>query len=378
MELARPSQPGAVVVEGRARHVYVDNLKVALVAGVIVGHTTFAWTGMGVWVFNEPVLREPWLSLASLVALIGGLFGMATFFFIAGMYTAPSLARKGPGRFLIDRAIRLGMPMLFFIVFLSPVIEYVDPDAAGWDRGFWAFTLHIWWPPAPGPTWFLGVLLLFSVIYTAVRSVRPRRIGDGNPLRLRYLVAAAAIVAVTSYLTRFFTPLGTEVWHLALAQAPAWIVGFTLGVVGGERGWFDPIPESVVGASRRAAWAAIATLVAFGALVANLDRFGGGGTGESMIAASIEGVLVVTMPLWLLDLFRRHFGRQRRLGREMSRAAFAAFVIHQLVLVGLVLASRLTPLPPEANYVLVSLLGVTLSFYLGWLALRIPWVSRVV
>jgi hypothetical protein len=62
----------------------------------------------------------------------------------------------------------------------------------------------------------------------------------------------------------------------------------------------------------------------------------------------------------------------------MSRAAFAAFVIHQLVLVGLVLASRLTPLPPEANYVLVSLLGVSLSFYLGWLALRIPWVSRVV
>jgi hypothetical protein len=61
--------------------------------------------------------------------------------------------------------------MLLFIVVMSPVIEYVDPENAGWTEGFWAFTRHIWWPPAPGPAWFLGVLLAFSAVYAVVRTI---------------------------------------------------------------------------------------------------------------------------------------------------------------------------------------------------------------
>jgi glucan biosynthesis protein C len=128
---------------------HIDNLKVALVTAVIVGHTTIAWTGVGTWVFEEPHVRDPLFSILTL-SLVGALLGMAIFFFIAGMFTAPSLARKGPRRFLADRAIRLGVPMLFFIIFMSPIIEYVDPDNAYWDKGFWAFTLKIWWPQHPG------------------------------------------------------------------------------------------------------------------------------------------------------------------------------------------------------------------------------------
>jgi glucans biosynthesis protein C len=364
--------------ESRQRDRSVDNLKVALVIGVIVGHTTMAWTGMGTWVFDEPMVREPLLTIASMLALLGGLFGMAMFFFIAGMYTAPSLARKGAGKFLVDRAIRLGVPMLFFMFLLSPVVEYVDPDAAGWDQGFWAFTLHIWWPPVPGPTWFLGILLLFSAVYAVVRTMRPRQLGDDPPLRPRHLVTAALIVALSSYLVRIAIPLGDEVWHLALAQAPAWAVGFALGVLGAERRWFKPIPPHMVAAARRAAWVAITALLLVGILASSLDRFSGGATWESMLAAVIEAILVVTMPLWLLSIFRRRFDRQGPLGRKMSRSAFAAYVLHQLVLVGLVLASHYTPWAPEVEYLLVSGLGVAVSFLLGWWLTRLPGVSRVV
>jgi glucan biosynthesis protein C len=60
----------------------------------------------------------------------------------------------------------------------------------------------------------------------------------------------------------------------------------------------------------------------------------------------------------------------------MSRAAFATFVVHQLVLVGLVLASRFVPWAPEVEYLLVTTLGVAGSFALGWLVLRAPGVAR--
>jgi len=92
----------AIPVMG-SRSAYADNLKVCLVVGVIVAHVTMAWTGLGTWVFDEPHVREPLLTIATLLAVIGSLFGMALFFLVAGVFTPRSLARKGLGRFLADR-----------------------------------------------------------------------------------------------------------------------------------------------------------------------------------------------------------------------------------------------------------------------------------
>ena len=163
------------VATGGHRRAYIDNLKVALVVGVIVGHVTLAWSGVGGWVFQEPPVREPLLSILTLAAVVGVTFAMPLFFLIAGSFTPGSLDRKGLRKFCVDRVVRLGLPMLFFILFLSPIVEYVDPDNAGWDRGFLPFVPEIWWPPAPGPTWFLGVLLVFSIGYALLRALWPRR-----------------------------------------------------------------------------------------------------------------------------------------------------------------------------------------------------------
>jgi hypothetical protein len=360
---------------------YADNLKVVLVAGVIVAHATMAWTDLGTWVFQEPPIREPLLSTMALLALVGSLVGMPLFFLLAGAFTPGSIARKGPGRFLADRAVRLGLPMVFFILALSPLVEYADPDAAGWDKGFLAFTVFIWWPPAPGPTWFLGVLLLFSVVCAAAWWVAPRRATGGTRIRPWHLIAAGLLIVLGSYVVRFVFRFGDEHWHLALGQAPAWVIGFSLGVLGGECGWLRPLDPLLARRVRRAAWASVAgiTLV-FGVLAAgggDLDAFGGGGTWQSFVLAVFEGAIVVTMSPWLLDMFRRRFNRQGRLAREMSRAAFAAFVVHQVVLVGLVLASRHVSWPPEAKYAAVSLLAVAGSFALGGFLVRIPGISRV-
>jgi hypothetical protein len=350
-----------------------------------MAHVTMAWTGVGNWVFTEGPVRDP---LFSLLVLASGasLFGLAAFFMIAGMFTPGSLERKGLRRFLVDRTLRLGVPMLFFVVLLAPFVEWADPERAGWDRGFLAYTVEVvWWswpvPPAWGPTWFLAVLLLFSVIYAVARQLRPRR-GGAEPLRRRSLVAAATAVALVSWLVRFQVPLGDEVGRLALGQAPAWVTGFAVGVAGAERGWFDPISPGIARWARRVgagAGAAAALLVgAAGALGADLDDFAGTGTVESLLLAVIEGALVVSVPIWLVDVFRRRFDRQGGLARAASRAAFAAFVLHQAVLVGLVLASHLVPWAPEAEWLAVSVLGVLVSFAAGAAVTRVPWVGRFV
>jgi fucose 4-O-acetylase-like acetyltransferase len=364
--------------------VYADNLKVVLVSGVVVAHVTMAWTALeGTWVFSEPAVREPVLTVLRLATIVGALVGMPLFFLVAGMFTPASLRRKGLRRYAVDRTIRLLVPSLLFVLVLTPPIEYVDPEAADWTGGFWAFVPHVWslWPPAPGPTWFLGVLLVFSLAYGVVRTLQPRRTSQPQPLRARHLVAAALAIALASYPLRIAVPMGHEVWHLALAQAPAWIAGFTLGVLGGERGWYRPLDARLARDVRRVGWAAIALCVVFVAAVAStsdLDALFGGGTWQSLVLTGLEGTIVVTVSVWLIDLFQRRFDHQGRIAAGMSRAAFAAFLVHQGVLVALVLASRHLEWPPELKYVAVASCGVVISFAIGAVLVRIPGLSRLI
>jgi glucans biosynthesis protein C len=369
----------------RSRAGYADNLKVLLVVGVIVGHATMAWTKNDAWVLEEPPVREPLLTLLDLAALVGVLFAMALFFMIAGSFTPRSLARKGPRRFLVDRVARLGVPLVFYLLVCAPIVEFVDAqDNAGWSKGFLAFVTHSWRHPAPGPTWFLEVLLLFSVVYAIARTIWPARAATPTPIRARYLVAAGVFVAVASYLIRIVVPFDGEPFQdLFVAQAPGWVAGFILGVVGAERGWFDRISPALAHRLFQAAWAAVAGVVIVvavdaGAMGADIKEFWGGGTWQSLVLAVLQGVVVVAMSVWLLDVFRRRVNHQRRLTREMGRAAFVAFVVHQVILVGTVLATRLVPWPPEIELITAAALAVIGSFAVGALVVRLPRVSRFV
>ena len=227
-----------------------------LVAGVIVAHTTMAWTGVGNWVFRETPVREPLLTLLTLVAALGALFGMSLFFLIAGYFTPRSLERKGLRRFILDRAVRLLVPMLVFVVLLSPPIEFVDPDNAGWTHGFWAFVPEILWPPAPGPTWFLGVLFLFSVAYAGLRTCgRARAVGLPSPCGSGTSSPSLRSSPSPHGPSASGCLSGEERWHLAVGPGP--------GMAGRIRprrprcraGWLPSRP-AWRGASGGSAWAA--------------------------------------------------------------------------------------------------------------------------
>lgn len=373
-------EPTAALPSGRSAS--LDNLKVLMVVGVIVAHATFAWTDVGNWVVKEEQLRDPWLTLVTVVAAIAGLFGLGLFFLIAGTFTPRSLERKGTTRFLLDRTIRLGVPMLFFIIVFSPPVEWVDDDSQGMERdSFWSFTVDIWWPPAPGPTWFLGVLLAFSFGYALVRLVRPAS-GRREALHWKPLLLAGVGVAVASFVVRLAVPLGEEVFRLALGQSPGWVLGFVLGCLGGERGWFVAIPQNLARGCRWIGWgAALAIVGMIGVSTAaggGPEDFAGGPNVLSLLLVLVEAALVIGMSIWLIDLFQRRFDRQGPLLREMSRCAFAAFLLHQVVLVGAVLVTREVDWGPEPEFLLACLLGTAGSFLLASLVVRIPGVSRFV
>jgi hypothetical protein len=178
-----------------------------------------------------------------------------------------------------------------------------------------------------------------------------------------------------------WVPLGDEWARLAIGQAPAWTVGFILGVAAGENDWLASMDRRMARWVRWTAWASsavcLAVIVAGVSAGSDLEAFLGGGTWQSLVLAMLEGVIVVSVSLWVVDVFRRRLDHQGRLASELGRAAYATFFIHQLVLVGLVLTVRQVVWPAEVEFALVASLGLVVSFGLGALLVRLPGFSRV-
>ncbi len=249
------------------RVAYLDNLKVILVAGVVFGHGWAGYDQLGSWAYSDvrEVSLRPVTETALEIALGPfGLFAMGFFLLISGMLTPQSLARKGSGRFIRDRAVRLGVPLVVFAYLAWPPVMWLLDRAAGRPYRFDAAN------PDPVHLWFVEVLLLFSVGYALWRRL-PR---GPEELRTVHLLGLAAAVAVGSFLVRLRFPLdSTQFLDLHLWQWPQYLALFGLGLVGKRPGWLDPVPDRLM---RGCALAAL-----FGTLaIAVLRRAERGGRGD--------------------------------------------------------------------------------------------------
>jgi hypothetical protein len=368
------------------RWVYLDNLKVLLIAGVIVAHGLLGYSDLEVWPYGlvrESTLAAPTHAVALAVAGPFALFLMALLFLVAGLLTPESLHRKGTQRFVRDRLLRLGVPFLVFVGLLWPVLLYALYRPLGHVTGsFWVATLQ--GEPDTGPAWFVAVLLLFSLLYAAWSAVRPARLPTrpGHPVTATTLGVLAAGVAVASFAIRLWLPFASEApLDLNEWQWPECAVLFGIGVVTARRGWLTQVPPGLAVRARQVTLAAAVAAAAYtgvaGPLGIELTSLVGGFRPEALVFATLEGLLTVFGSVWLLAVAQRRLDRPLPRGRELARCSYAAFLVQGAPLLGLAAALRPVPVPAEAKAVVVALGGVALSYGLGCLLVRLPGARRV-
>ena len=142
---------------------YLDKLRVFLTCLVIFHHTAIAFGASGGWYYKSPDLWSGWSErLMSLVMGIDQSYFMALFFFISAWLMPASYERKGAMAFVRDRLVRLGVPLLVFILVLNPalvgIIRFYKGVPVDWVQVF----LH---NHCPGPMWFVLTLLVFELLY---------------------------------------------------------------------------------------------------------------------------------------------------------------------------------------------------------------------
>jgi hypothetical protein len=388
-----PSEHGSAVERWASeRLLYVDNLKVILIAAIIAGHGLGGYTAMELWGYAD--VREVTLSPITEGAFLAvvapfALFMIPLLFLIAGLLTPSSLARKGTGRYVRDRLVRLGIPFAVFSLLVWPAALYALYRPLGNAPGsYWSELVGTSQEALDtGYMWFLGDLLILSLAYAAwVQWGRPR-LSKARKVEIRtvHLLVLAAAVSAATFLVRLEFPFDSQKYvDLNLYQLPECVALFALGILAARSGWLTAVPERLRKQSR---WALLGTAAGFaafatwGAVAGGMgeDVWMGGWHVEALVFASLESALAVFGPVWLLAVAQRHLNRPLRwAGPVISRSAYGAFIVQGLVLIGLAVALRPLSLAAEVKALIVAVGGVTGSFALAWLLIRrVPGAARI-
>jgi hypothetical protein len=371
-ESYRGDQPGA-------RLVYLDNLKVVLVVGVIVAHSAMTYGAAGTWVFEAKEYGGPTLSSATSELLSAGiglgiLFGMGLFLMMAGLVTPPSLRRKGAAAFVRGRVLRLGIPVIVYAALVMPVLALVIMVTASRStEPIPEFLGHRVGELSTGPAWFIAVLLIMSLGYVGWHQTTGRRHASTGPLGWHHLVVAATLIGAGTFVVRIWWPLDSpQVLDLHVWLWPQCAVLFALGAISAERGWLQPVPRWLSRASGRVSLVGLLTLTAV--LVATgrkpTHAFVGGVHWQAAVVAGLEGILAIGLSLWMLARFQQRHNDQGRVGRVLSRHAFGAFLLQAPVLVGVALFLQPLHVPGDLAFALLAAGSVSACFALSALFAR--------
>jgi acyltransferase-like protein len=347
------------------------------------------------WTAFPIVDSQRWRGIELFVGF-NDIFFMSLMFFLSGLFVWPSLVRKGTGRFVHDRLLRLGLPFLVASGLLAPLAYYPAYRVTGADPGLAAFGKQ-WlslgtWPS--GPAWFIWVLLAFDCVAAALSKMAPRwgealgRLGANAQRRpvifFGLLLAVSAAAYIPMALT--FDPLrwiSFGPFSFQLSRIMHYAVYFSSGVGVGAYG----IERGLLASNGRLArrWP-IWLLVALGAYVLAIVTFtaflsamfhGTTGIGWRTLLGLTFVLSCAASGFAFLAIFLRFARARVRLFDSLSNNAYGIYLVHYAFVIWLQFALLSTVLPGAAKGSIVFFGTLALSWGTTMVIRRIPAVARV-
>jgi peptidoglycan/LPS O-acetylase OafA/YrhL len=371
------------------RDLYIDRLRGALTALVVVFHTAITYGASGGWFYHEvkPSAAPSSLLLTLFVATNQAYF-MGFFFLLAGYFTPRSLERKGYGHYLGDRFLRLGLPLLAFGLVLGPLTAAMVTAAEG--RGFWGTFVWLWQHKEfiNGPLWFVQALLLFSLGYCAWRIVlgAPLAQSERTPKPVptyRWWLVSAVGVAAAAVAIRQVVPVGENVFGLQLGYFASYIFLFAIGIAAWrydwlrQMSWKDARPWIV---ALVVAWPCVPVSIALASkwYGPGKSNFSGGLSWPAILYACWEPFVAWGLiAAWIL-IFREHMNAPSAFWAWLNRRAYAVYILHPPVLVGVALLFHGWVAPALAKFAVTGLTACVACWLLADPLVRLPGVRSVV
>jgi glucans biosynthesis protein C len=374
----------------KERILYIDNLRLLVIAFVVMQHLAVTYSGMGMWYYNEgvPLGIIPTISFGFYQSLTQGYF-MGLLFLIAGYFVPRAFDSKGFGKFVKDRLIRLGIPALIYMLIINPLILYFQVGI-GANVGFFNYYLsgyigNLSFISGSGPLWFAIALLIFTVVYGLVRCMLPKKIStQKNTLQptFKNVWILILLIAVSAFLIRIVQPIGTSVYLMQLCYFAQYIILFIVGIQAYRQNLFAKITYKfgkkwmiyglIFGA---VSW--LVLMIAGGAMK-SMDALNGGFTWQSAGYSLWESFIAVAIDIGLLAIFREKLNRQSRFVKALSDNSFAVYVFHPPIIIAAAILFRPVELPPAAKFGIMCVVCLPLCFLIAHFIVRkIPLLKKV-
>jgi len=371
------------------RDLYIDRLRSVMIAFVILHHTAITYGAIGGWFYNE---LHPSGSTSSMILTMfcatNQAYFMGFFFLLAGYFTPGSLERKGYAQFIGDRFLRLGIPLLAFILLLNPFTDALVAVAKGYS--FWPAIAYHWQHRiiGNGPLWFAQALLLFSLGYCLWRKyfgaplANSKREPTAVPGSGWWLVCALGVGAVALAI-RQFVPSGVNVFGLQLGYFSSYTFLFVIGIAAWRYDWLRQLEWGNV-------WPWLIVLVVawpclpIGIAVANAQygpgkaSFGGGLSWPSVLYAFWEPFVAWGLIAAWLVIFRKRMNQPSQLWSWIGRRAYAVYIIHPPVLVGIALLLHPWAAPALLKFGVTGVLSCIACWLVADPLVRLPVLRRIV
>jgi glucans biosynthesis protein C len=277
---------------------------------------------------------------------------MSLMFFLAGLFVAPGLMRKGYRAYVTNRISRIGLPFVLVVLLLSPLTFYpaysvrtVDPSVVG----FWKQWISLpFWPN--GPEWFLCLLLIMNMIAAGLYAVMPRYTERLGPFAAwaceRPIVFFAILVAISlmAYvpLALIYSPWSWSAvgpFSLQLSRPAHYLTYFFAGLAVGQVGLNRGL---LTGDGPLARW----WLMWFGAAVASFGVWASltFRTMPDWAKADLTAQIAATVAypiacasgcLFLLAISLRFSRNHTKLLDSLSANAYAMYLVHYVFVVWL-------------------------------------------
>ncbi|TPG37498.1 acyltransferase [Flavobacterium pectinovorum] len=364
---------------------YIDNIKVLLTILVVLHHTFIAYSSSEGWYYNEQTNLMSARILSTMFISINQSFFMGYFFLLAAYFTDSSYSKKGASKFIKDRLIRLGIPLLFYCFILTPFISYLVYYFAKEHHITYFEYLNGYdnWIDL-GVTWFVAALLLFTLLYVAVKKIF--KINFDKPVAVpnsSAILLFAAGLGIISFLVRIIFPVGwiLEPVGFQLGHFPQYIALFIIGLLASKNNWFDQLSEKTGRQLKRSAWLCLLFFPVFLIVKFKLNTpsswFSGGFHWQALLYALWEQWIGISILTTLLIKGKRNWNNTSELLAKASRSSFAVYIFHPLVIVGFTLSVRNWDIEPVVKLLVMIPLIVLGSFLLGLLVLLIPGVKKI-
>ena len=368
--------------------VYLDNLKVLLTILVILHHAAITYGAPGGWYYQQKTTQLAALFPMTVFVSTDQSFFMGFFFFLSALFVVPSYEKKGAVRFILDRLKRLGIPLAFYSLVLSPVLNYiVEHYGYGQHHSFIGYMqgYHHWIDF--GVLWFVAALLLFNLVYILIKNI------PGFNISIKATVPYGKRLFFIGFLLGLFTFFTRLVFHVGwnlepfgfqLGHWPQYILLFIAGIIASKNNWLQQLDlKKGKHLARLARFLILIILPAIFVVIifvlkAPGDNFLGGWNFTSLTYSLWEQMTGTIIMMALLSIASFKWNKTSAFLKWASENAFGAYIFHPLFLIGLSLIIKSINIDPAFKFLFVGPAAAAITFFVVSLIRKIPFVNHII